>query len=243
LEIVNAPALIGKKLAAPGKKIASANLTGEERIAEKSIELTTCAQLGTSVGKRMVWFGLTQAQERKYGYDAATNLGGRAFILQFKASRTITKRGVYKGQRLFQCQHDQMKELISSFGKTPNSCFYLLPGIGTFSEMQAVKGDLISNAYLVDISKIPEKVISQKNPPKKHRMYLDTAKPSVTIRSEPHVVDGVLKAYSLGDILRESVEALPRAEQILRIARDTEEQDRRHPTLFFKNAALIVIPD
>ena len=208
---VKASALGGKTIAAQGKKLSVANLTGAVRVAEKSIELTTCAQLGALLGKRMVWFGLTQAQERKYGYDAATNLGGRAFILQFKASTTVMKTTLYAGQRRFQCQHFQMVELVKRFGSVPNSCFYFLPNMGAFSsELLAVKGDLINNSYLVDVARIPKPVPTTSRKSGYHHVFLNKTKPSVTITSTPVEVEHVLRCSVLRRIaLSDSRDAFP----------------------------------
>src|SRR5689334_12051288 len=103
-----AVSVAGAPLAPPGPNPLIGNVIGAAKISEKTIELTTSAQFGNLFGVRMVWFGLTQAQERQYGFDAATNLGGSAFILQYKASATVLKRGPFAGQRRFMCQHDQM---------------------------------------------------------------------------------------------------------------------------------------
>ena len=53
------------------------------RISEKTIELNFCAQATFLCGLGLKWFGLTQRQEAKAGFDACGKLGGRLLILQF----------------------------------------------------------------------------------------------------------------------------------------------------------------
>jgi hypothetical protein len=76
------------------------------RLAEKSIELNFCAQLNARVGRRLLWFGLTQKQEARMGFDACTRLRGRLLIFQFKASNFSVKGG-----RRFYAHHEQMENL------------------------------------------------------------------------------------------------------------------------------------
>jgi hypothetical protein len=142
---VSATSTTGTILAPPGVALTVGNVASAAKLAEKTIELTACAQFGQLFGARMVWFGLTQKQERQHGFDAATNLGGHAFILQFKASATVLKTGTYAGCRRFACQHQQMVQLRARFGGTHNGCFYFLPNVGTFNDLVGVSGDLLGN--------------------------------------------------------------------------------------------------
>jgi len=229
---------------APGKNLAVANLAGADRIAEKTIELTACAQLGYLLRKRMVWFGLTQAQERENAYDAATNLGGRAFYIQFKASTKVLKTGNYKGSRLFQCQHEQMDILVRRFTSLPNACFYFFPNLGTLSDLQSFNGDLISNSYLIDVSDIPNPVPPTGRQSDHHYVYLDAETPSATITSDPFKVRRVIKASDLLRIANdESGQGLPKSSDLLRLAVEAlDDRDGGQRDLFFKNAALVVLP-
>ncbi|HEV7224459.1 MAG TPA: hypothetical protein VGN42_17255 [Pirellulales bacterium] len=152
---IGAAPLGGIHLPHPGANLAIGNGVGAAKIAEKTVELTACSQFACLFGVKMVWFGLTQKQERQYGFDAATNLGGRAFILQFKVSATVPQTGAHAGQRRFAWQHQQMTQLVKNFGGTPNACFYFLPGVGLFRELVAVNGDLLGNSYLVDVAHLP----------------------------------------------------------------------------------------
>ena len=68
------------------------------RIPEKTIGINFCAQLSSELratqGVNVLWFGLTQAQERTAGFDACTKIGGRLFQFQFKASNQVLANGV-----------------------------------------------------------------------------------------------------------------------------------------------------
>src|SRR5437868_9780797 len=86
------------------------------RLSEKTIELNYCAQateIFSSLGRSVIWFGLTQKQEAQAGFDAATRIGGRLLLLQFKASsHNVMIPGPLGGlARRFRAKHDQMVRL------------------------------------------------------------------------------------------------------------------------------------
>lgn len=229
--------------APPNANLGIGNVVGAERLAEKTIELTTCAQLGALFGTQMVWFGLTQAQERQYGFDAATQLGGRAFIIQFKASSTVPQSGAYVGQRRFGCQHQQMDRLVTIFGSQPRSCFYFLPDVGTFNELSARSGDLIGCSYLLDVADLPNPVPATDRKSGYHYVYLDNATPSATLTSQPTEVK-VFRALDLARQFRTgNFDTLVRSEDLLRLTHKLNADDSRSTDLFYKNAALAVLPE
>lgn len=63
------------------------------------------------------WFGLTQAQERKKGIDAALGLGGSLVLFQFKA----------QSNSRIKIERDQLTKLTSVEKHYPNSTFYVFP--------------------------------------------------------------------------------------------------------------------
>jgi hypothetical protein len=77
------------------------------RLSEKTLELTICSQISFYAGHPMTWFGLTQREEARAGFDACTTLNGRLFVFQFKASNITTNRGA----RRFTAPHNQMEKL------------------------------------------------------------------------------------------------------------------------------------
>ena len=229
--------------APPSTNIGTGNVAGARRLAEKTIELTTCAQLAAALGTRMVWFGLTQAQERQYGFDAATQLGGRAFIIQFKASSVVPQSGAYVGQRRFGCQHQQMDRLVTAFGSEPRSCFYFLPDVGTFNELSNISGNLIGRSYLLDVADLPNPVPATDRKSGYHYVYLDNVTPSATVTSRPSGVK-VSRAQELAHQIRAAnFDLLPRLKDLLRLAHKINSEDSRLGDLFYKNAALAVLPE
>lgn len=65
------------------------------------------------------WFGLTQAQERKKGIDAALGLGGSLVLFQFKAQ---------SGSRI-KIERDQLTKLTSVEKMHPDNTFYVFPEV------------------------------------------------------------------------------------------------------------------
>lgn|GEM_PF-4720605 len=225
----------------PGSNLIVGNVVGAAKIAEKTVELTTCAQFGSLLGSQMVWFGLTQRQERQHGFDAATNLGGRAFILQFKVSSTVLKSGPHAGHRRFGCQHHQMDQLVQSFGATPNACFYFLPNLGTFAELSALGGDVLSNSYLMDVAGLQSPVPAPTRMNGYHYAYLDAAGPSVTITSEPFKARRLFQGTVFLKEIMLRRDRLPNAKGLLRLAQRLDRENRRLADLFYRNAALAVL--
>jgi hypothetical protein len=90
------------------------------RYAEKSFEIRFCAALSAAImpfNRNPKWFGLTQAQERKKGIDAALGLGGSLVLFQFKAQ---------SGSRI-KIERDQLTKLTSVEKSYPDSTFYVFP--------------------------------------------------------------------------------------------------------------------
>lgn len=123
------------------------------RLSEKSVELNICAQITGAVNQRILWFGLTQAQEAQAGFDAATRLGGRVILFQFKASN-MTMAGT-KARR-FYLEHDQLQTLINQANNKPDrSVYYVFPLIGNTQELQLHKGNFLRNTVLLDVTQLP----------------------------------------------------------------------------------------
>jgi hypothetical protein len=154
------------------------------RLAEKTIELTYCAQLNEALGQRTIWFGLTQRQEALAGYDAYAQLGGRLIALQFKASDHLLRSGA----RRFHTAHHQLSALREVGRKRPNSVFYVFPSLGSTVELSR-NPDLVGQSQLLDAGQIPSGI----GPPtnrhgslrKSKRHYIDVMPGSATIHSDP----------------------------------------------------------
>ncbi len=153
------------------------------RVAEKTIELNFCAQFAGLFRSLIIWFGLTQEQEAKLGFDACTKAGGRLFIFQFKASNTILKSGA----RRFVASHQQMTTLQAQC-QAKRSVFYVFPGVGTTMELMT-NPDLLVSSWLLDVDGLPKPMPA---PTKKDGTlrksgahYVDVQPNVATIHSEP----------------------------------------------------------
>jgi len=166
------------------------------RLSEKTIEINFCAQVGRRSPRELVWFGLTQAQEARAGFDVCTRLGGRLLLLQFKASAEIVR-----GARRFRAPHDQMLALKARCRDLERAVFYVLPALGTTEEF-ARDRNLLRQSWLLDVADIPKLEPPTRNDgrPRRSRLhYLDLEPPIVTIHSEPVRVS-VLSAGHLMDL-------------------------------------------
>jgi hypothetical protein len=155
------------------------------KLSEKTLELNICAQFyahlkGTA---NIFWFGLTQKQEAKAGFDACVKLNGLLFIFQFKASNNVLNKS---GDRKFLAPHYQLSALRSRATHAARSVFYALPLVGNTSEMKA-NPDLLSQTWLLDVGSLgklgaPTKADGSIRRNGCHNMY---ARPgSVTIHSK-----------------------------------------------------------
>lgn len=122
------------------------------RLSEKTLELNICAQVARAVPHPpvLIWFGLTQKQEARAGFDACTRLNGRLLIFQFKASNRVQR----SGERLFQMPHQQFVQLRARVGAATRSIFYAFPLVGTTLELTA-NPDLLSQTWLMDVATVP----------------------------------------------------------------------------------------
>lgn len=121
------------------------------KISEKTLEINFARQWVGPLGANCIWFGLTQDQESKWGFDIATKVGLGLYIFQFKASRRV----LASGARQFRASHEQLRKLrTQKFGAAgvpiPNrSVFYAFPTIGTTADL--VPYPVPSNTWLCDV--------------------------------------------------------------------------------------------
>lgn len=122
------------------------------KLSEKTLELNICAQISAYLpnSKNIFWFGLTQQQEAKAGFDACTKLGGRLLIFQFKASNHVLKKC---GRRKFLAPHYQLTALKRLTGSCQRSVFYALPLVGNTLDIKR-KPDLLSQTWLLDVASL-----------------------------------------------------------------------------------------
>ena len=164
------------------------------RLSEKTLELSICSQLAANLGRRVIWFGLTQRQEARAGFDACTRWGAQILILQFKASTHLRDGGATSR---FSAPHRQMQALCAR-ARGARQVFYVLPHLGTTEELSN-NNDLLTQTWLLDAS-----LLAPIQPPTTRRgtlrkggeHHLDLAPPWVTVCSDP-VKLGVVSLNSL----------------------------------------------
>jgi hypothetical protein len=154
------------------------------RLSEKTLELNFCSQATRAYPSNVVWFGLTQRQEALWGFDAAMEMGGRLLIFQFKASTRVLQSGA----RQFQAPHEQMENLRRRPGSAMRSVFYVFPMLGELAEFRAVRGDVLGNSWLLDVTDIPPLGRPRRRDGALRRAgahYVDVDPPQATIHSDP----------------------------------------------------------
>lgn len=156
------------------------------RLSEKTLELSLVAQLSGRLGlTEGIWFGLTQKQERQLGFDAASNLGGRLVVFQFKASSIIVQpRRFPAPRRRFTVPHQQLLRLQELAEAFPDSVYYVLPNIGTWEEL-AENWNLVEQTYVLRVASLPTLYAAPDNVAQVHYAYIDP--PECELRSKPHL--------------------------------------------------------
>jgi len=118
------------------------------KLSEKTLELNICAQASQFVGRnqKLFWFGLTQKQEARAGFDTCIKLGGRLLLFQFKASNRVLKCK----KRVFLASHNQLVSLRKQARGSQRSVFYAFPLVGNTFEFHK-NPNLISQTWLLDV--------------------------------------------------------------------------------------------
>jgi hypothetical protein len=171
------------------------------RLSEKTIELTFCSQFSAQLGLRnMIWFGLTQVQEQRLGFDACTKLNGNFLILQFKASNIIVHpRRFRRPRRRFALPHNQLERLQNLARALQRMVYYAFPNIGTTAELSR-NGDIVSQTYGLEVFRLPNPFPLPTNRAQIHYGYMDP--PAIEIRSKPVQVE-VIESIRLQSSLKE----------------------------------------
>lgn len=173
------------------------------RLSEKTLELTLCSQIAAHLSRRIIWFGLTQDQEARAGFDACTRLNGRILILQFKASNKFVR-----GARQFRLPHRQLVQLRWRGRHSLRRAIYIvLPLVGSTQEL-AANPDVVSQTWLLNPRDIPRlrRPTTRAGSLRRNGMhYADVTPPTVTIHSEP--VEA--KLLSASDNFARLIEAAP----------------------------------
>jgi len=169
------------------------------RLAEKTIELNFCSQYAKLYTDPCFWFGLTQRQEAKAGFDAAVRLGGRLQIFQFKASSQNVS-----GLRRFHAPNGQLENLVNR-STAARSVFYVLPEVGTTLEL-AGSTDLMDRSWLLDANDLRDVAppVTPTGLPRKNQVhYFDLEPPLVHIHA-PSYEKKLLQASNYAKVAERS---------------------------------------
>lgn len=160
------------------------------KVSEKTLELTLCCQLGLFLnhwfeppfvhGPQPIWFGLTQQQEARAGFDAATRLGiGRILLLQFKAGHRLGNGGIR-----FHASHQQMQALHGRIHNQRRRLFYVLPEVTRTNELNHHGDWVLASTWFLDVADIPA-LAAPARINQHHHLTLHPDTGIVTITSDP----------------------------------------------------------
>lgn len=157
------------------------------RIPEKTIELNFCKDLPKILKRDLLWFGLTQKQEAKAGFDACTKIGAKLYIFQFKASNHYVS-----GAHRFHGPHHQMQALRDRV-KSKRLVYYVFPAVGRTNQITG-PGSISSGAQFLDVAHLPTTIplpiAHGKGTPRKNMQhYIDVYAGYALIHSEPFRVE------------------------------------------------------
>ena len=124
-----------------------------KEVSEKSLELNVCAELLQHVRswpgcEKALWFGLTQAQERRKGLDELIrNVGpGVSLMLQFKAPWPTSRVDDLYKFSINERQHEALEQLA---GQRPKAVQYVFPLYSKWSKADRYAPDLAQDTWLV----------------------------------------------------------------------------------------------
>lgn len=147
---------------------------------------------------RIFWFGLTQKQEARWGFDACMRLGARLVVFQLKASDWV----LTSGARRFKAQHHQLVALQKLTAKGTRSVFYVFPDVGNTSQLRR-SHSLLSKCQLADIATFPNPF---PHPTTRHGHlrknachYVDVTTGAAIFHSDPVTIDLQPADFYFGD--------------------------------------------
>lgn len=180
------------------------------RLSEKTLELNLCSQIAAAQAQRIIWFGLTQTQEARAGFDACTRINGRILILQFKSSNQFVR-----GARRFRIPHEQLVKLRwRSRRRLRRAIYFVLPNLGTTEEFTE-NSDLLPQTYLfapISLRRVfrPTTLTGARRASGEH--HLDLNPPEAVLRSKPvplktlNLTQEILSLFSQAPYIRRAFE-------------------------------------
>ena len=173
-----------------------------KEVSEKSLELNVCAELLELIRSRSgcggaLWFGLTQAQERKEGIDARIRKAGPgvSIMLQFKAPwATSPGNGPYRFS-VNEQQHEAMEDLA---GKNPDAVHYVFPLFSTWEKADQYAPELTRDTWAVPVSSVPLAKLTASSTPSTGRHRVDVIRNNSGATAKFHSPEVVVEAISAG---------------------------------------------
>ncbi|GAA4785819.1 hypothetical protein [Lysobacter hankyongensis] len=156
------------------------------RIPEKTIELNLCKDLPRLWKKDVLWFGLTQKQEARAGFDACAKIGAKLLLLQFKASNH------YVGSaHRFHGPHHQMQALRDRV-RSKRLVYYVFPAVGSTHHLKG-PNSIVKGVQFLDVASLPAIIPvplanGRRTPRVNMRHYIDVYTGHAVIHSDPFQV-------------------------------------------------------
>ena len=182
----------------------------KKEVSEKSLELNVCAEFLRLIRcwpgcDRALWYGLTQAEEKKHGLDEMIkNVGaGVSVMLQFKAPwATSQPDDLYK----FSINETQHQALECLANQHPDGVYYVFPLYSKWSKANQHAPRLAQDTWLVPVSSLPLSSLRSLSTPAtgSHRVELERiqSKLQVTAHSPPIVGEAVNAGDYFADVSR-----------------------------------------
>ena len=124
-------------------------------MSEKSLELNVCAELIQCIRARTgcegaVWFGMTQQQERRTGFDeTAVNAPGHSLMLQFKSPKATSTYDHHYKFSINRRQHEALERIVIG---NPKAAYYVFPLYSKWTKVLDHSPNLIKDTWLVPVS-------------------------------------------------------------------------------------------
>jgi hypothetical protein len=156
---------------------------GNRRFTEPSVEMNFASEFRPP-GTRVIWWALTEAEERTRGFDASAYAGGRGYLFQFKAAHEVGEAGPR-----FYAGHEEMRRL-RHVAASPGAVFYVLPTITSWTEFYEGRLSLLSQTWLLDVHQLPARIrppqrLRGRGPRRSGMHYIELTPPTALVRSEP----------------------------------------------------------
>jgi hypothetical protein len=123
------------------------------RASEKTLELNFCAQFSELVRpKRTLWYGPTQLEEARWGFDTRSRLGSLCLLLQFKVLK-LHNEGIWR-RRVSRRQLCTLQQFSQRHASEIAGTFYAFPLISGHEELEQ-QPEVLPKTWLLDVDQLP----------------------------------------------------------------------------------------